>query len=272
MYTVSIIMPAIRTPKWDRLYDSIETSCKKYSFEVVLCGPFELTEKLSRLPNVRHIKDYGSPSRCAQIAVKNATGKLIIHSVDDAIFIEDSLDLAISEYEQKCTKKDVINLRYTEGLEYKGAEMPDDYWRAWHHPTLRLPSIPVDYRLAIHHLINREYFIEMGGYDCRYEYQNMNLHDFAFRIQHLGGKIFDSSVRITDCDFYPQGIVDHKAIEEAFNLNDYPLFVRMYSRENALDMRINEVKFDNYLNTSPIWNRRFKKDLPETYEDIIKNN
>lgn len=272
MYNVSIIMPAIRTPRWDSLYDSIQSSCKKNTFELILCGPFELTEKLSKLPNVKHIKDYGSPSRCAQIAAKNASGKLLAHSVDDAIFIEDSLDLAIEDYSQKCTKKDVINLRYTEGLNHNGEEMPIDYWRAWHHPTLRLSSIPEHYRLAIHHLVDREYFIEIGGYDCQYEYQNFNLHDFAFRIQHLGGNIFDSSVRITNCDFYPQGMVDHKAIEEAFNMNDYPLFLKMYSTSNALEIRTQEVKFDNFLKTSPIWNRRFKKDLPETYEDIVKNN
>lgn len=272
MYDVSVIMPAIRVPKWDSLYDSIEKSCKNFKFELILCGPFELTEKLSKLTNVKHIKDYGSPSRCAQIAANNASGRLIAHCVDDALFVEDALDLSIDFYNKNCTNKDVVNLRYTEGMNYSGNELPIDYWRAWHHPPLRINTIPQNYRLALHHLIDRKYFIEVGGYDCKFEYQNFNLHDLIFRIQYLGGNVYDSPITVTNCDFYPKGIVDHKPIEEAYEQNDYPLFVNLYSRENALKLRTSEVLFNNYLTTQVIWNRRFKNNLPETYDDIVKNN
>ena len=52
-YDVSIIMPAIRTPFWDEMYDTIEKSCKQKTFELVMCGPFALTEKLKNKSNVK---------------------------------------------------------------------------------------------------------------------------------------------------------------------------------------------------------------------------
>jgi|688.fasta_scaffold01881_25 hypothetical protein len=270
MYDISIIMPAIRVPRWDHMYDTISKSCKKYSFELVICGPFGLTEKLSKLQNVKAIIDYGSPSRCAQIAAVNASGKLLAHLVDDAIFLEDSLDEAIDLYYEKCGKKDMVNLRYTEGLDHKGEEIPLEYWTAWYHPALRLPGVPSDYKMSCHHIIDKEYFSEIGGYDCSYEYQNFNLHDFMFRVQYDGGKVFDSITRVTNCDHYPNGMVDHRAIEEAMDQNDFPLFRQMYSNPEILKTR--KVHVDNWQETSPIWTRRFKFSLPETYDDIVKNN
>jgi len=44
MIDVSVLMPAIRVPNWERMYKSIEGSCQKYSFELVLVSPFDLPE------------------------------------------------------------------------------------------------------------------------------------------------------------------------------------------------------------------------------------
>jgi len=271
MYDVSVIMPAIRTPNWDKMYESIKKSCKKYSFELVMCGPFELTEKLKKENNVTMIIDNGCPSRCAQRAALAAKGKLIAHLVDDAIFIEDSLDQCVDLYNAVCSREDVINLRYTEGKDYSAEPMHPNYWFAWFHGGLRLPGVPRDYKFACHHLIGTDYFKELGGYDCEYEYQNFNLHDLIFRVQYDGGIVWDSPNEVTNCNHYPDGIVDHRAIEDAHFNHDVPLFHKMYSDKNVLSKRV-KIPLDNWKKTDEIWNRRFSKGIPKDYDEILKNN
>lgn len=268
-YDVSIIMPAIRTPLWDEMYDTIEKSCKNKTFELVMCGPFPLTEKLKSKPNVKMIIDNGSPSRCAQRAAIESSGKLLAHCVDDARFIENSLASAIFLYETICTKKDVINLKYTEGENFNGRTMPSQYWFAHHHPPLRYPSIPMNYKQCCHHLIDREYFLELGGYDCKFEYQNFNLHDLIFRVQFDGGIIYDSPSDITNCNFYPEKTGDHGPIVEAYVDNDEPYFKQLYSDPDILKKR-SRINLDNWKNSPDVWKRRFSNKIPDTYEEILK--
>ena len=268
-YDVSIIMPAIRTPLWDNMYDSITRSCKQKTFELIMCGPFPLTDKLKSKPNVKMIIDNGSPSRCAQRAAIESSGRLIAHLVDDAIFIDDALDKAILFYEAVCTRKDVVNLRYTEGENFGGTTMPSQYWIAHYHPPLRYASIPVNYKQCCHHLVDRDYFLEMGGYDCKFEYQNFNLHDFIFRIQHDGGVVYDSPTDITNCNFYPEKTGDHGPIVEAYVDNDEPYFQKLYSDVNILQKR-NKIDINNWKNSPDIWRRRFSDKIPDSYEDILK--
>lgn len=270
-YDVSIIMPAIRVPNWDKMYNSIQQSCKKYTFELVMCGPFPLTEMLEKEPNVKMIIDNGSPSRCAQRAAISARGKKLAHLVDDAIFIENTLDEAIDLYESNCTRKDVINLRYTEGKDYRGAPMHPNYWNVSHHPPLCLPGVPSHYMFACHHLIDTEYFRELGGYDCTYEYQNYNLHDLMFRVQYNGGRVYPSMTEVTNCDHYPHGIVDHAAIEAAHFGHDEPLFRKMFSRPDVLATRI-KIPLNNWEDTPEVWDRRFSKGIPKDYTEIVDNN
>ena len=271
MYDISIIMPAIRTPNWNRMYQTIKKSCKIYSFELVMCGPFPLTEELEKEENVKMIIDNGSPSRCAQIAALNASGRLLAHLVDDALFIENSLDQCINFYNAVCDRKDAINLRYTEALNFAPTHMHKDYWTAWFHGPLQHPGVPKEYKIACHHLMDLEYFKELGGYDCSYEYQNFNLHDLMFRVQKNGGTLFDSPSNVTNCDWYPNGMVDHKAIEQAYVDNDEPLFRQMYSDPDVLSKRV-FIPLDNWKQTEEVWNRRFSKGVPKDYSEILENN
>lgn len=262
---VSVFMPSIRVHNLLKMYESILASCKRYSFELVLVGPFDLPEELKRYNNIKTLKDLGSPSRCAQIASLQCEGRLLYHCVDDAIFLDDGIDKAIDFYSTNCSKKDVVNMRFREGPNYSGQSMPIEYWTAWHHESLRLQGIPRNFKISLHHLIDKEYFKEIGGYDCSFEYQNFNLHDLMFRIQTDGGKIFDSPTDVTTCD---HGQSDHKVIEDAYHQSDYPLFVRLYSNPNILDSRI-KIDTNNWSQQPQIWTRRFKT-IPKDYNDIIK--
>ena len=271
MYDVSIIMPAIRVPRWDEMFETIQKSCTRYSFELVMCGPFELTEKLKKCENVRMIIDNGSPSRCAQRAAIEARGKLIAHLVDDAHLLEEALDNALDLYNHACSRKDVINLRYTEGPDYGGGVMPPNYWFITAHPPLLQPGVPSEYKMACHHLIATEYFRELGGYDCEFEYQNYNLHDLMFRVQYNGGIIYDSPTDVSRCDLFVLRTGDHGVIMDAQQQHDEPLYQKIYSDPNVLEKRL-RIPLDNWNQQDPVWQRRFSKGIPKNYEEILANN
>ena len=86
-YDVSIMMPAIRTSQWLMMYGSLINACQKYSWELVLVSPFDLPDNMKHFENIKMIKDYGAPSRCAQIGAIACEGEFLYHCVDDAIFL-----------------------------------------------------------------------------------------------------------------------------------------------------------------------------------------
>lgn len=262
---LSIFMPAIRQNNWDKMYDSISLSCKKHSWELVLCSPFNLTNYLKTKENVKLVKDFGSPSRCAMLSAWESTGRLLFHCVDDAIFLEDAIDKAIEFYNEKCSYNDSINMKYREGQNYSGNSMPEAYWTAWFHGDLRLPGIPQHYKISLHHLLDRNRFFELGGYSCQYEYQNHNLHQFIFQLQYNGGKVFDSPVDVSSCDHSQK---DHRVIEEAHEQHDRPLFIKTFSDPKALE-NLPLPDLNECLDQPPIWTRRFKR-IPTSYEELVE--
>ena len=270
MFDISVFMPAIRTHNWLMLYGSLQNSCKKHSFELVMVSPFDLPEDMKHFKNIKLIKDYGAPSRCAQIAALHCEGKLVYHCVDDAIFLPNAIDKAIEQYNEICGKKDVINMRYREGVDYCGQSMPMGYWHAWFHDPLRLPGILPHYKISCHHMLDSEYFKELGGYDCQYEYVNHGLHDLMFRIQADGGKLYDSSVDVTTCDHYINKTVDHGPVADAQDQHDRPKFDELYSQNNIAQKRI-YIDLDNWKNCPEVWDRRFKREkgkLPGSYKEL----
>lgn len=265
---ISVFCPAIRTNNWKKMYDSLSESCKMHSFELVLCSPFDLPEELKDISNIKLVKDYGSPSRCAQLAYFECEGRLIYHVVDDALFFPDAIDEAIKQYEEFNDPKTIINMKYREGQNYSGGSMRADYWMAWGHDGLRLAGIPRDYKISLHHMMSNKYFGLLGGYDCEYEYQNFNLHDFIFRAQYDGAKVFDSVSDVTTCD---HSQLDHRVIEDAHSQHDAPLFNKTYGNVNALKDRT-RIDINNWTQQPPIWTRRFKNGIPKEYSELVRDN
>ena len=270
MYDVSILIPAIRTHNWLMMYGSLANSCKKHSFELVLVSPFDLPENMRHFKNVKLIRDYGPPTRAAQIGSLHCEGKLMYHCVDDAIFLPDSIDKGIEQYNQICGYKDVINMRYREGVNYSGQTMPMGYWTAWHHGELRTPGIPQNYKISLHHMFDINYFRELGGWDCQFEYINHPLHDLMFRVQADGGKLYDSVVDATTCDHYINKTVDHGPIFDAQTYSDKPKFDAIYSKPGAAEKRIH-LDINNWKDAPAVWDRRFKAKegkLPKNYKEL----
>tara|TARA_R110002020_G_scaffold121138_3_gene275577 strand:- start:1369 stop:2220 length:852 start_codon:yes stop_codon:yes gene_type:complete len=265
-YDLSVLISGIRTHNWEQLLNSLESACTKYTFELVLIGPFEPPESLKNKENVKFIRDYGQPSRCVQRGLIECEGRLLFQTVDDCNFLNNSIDLALDLYDEKCTRKDIVNGRYFEG----GDQMPLVYWIAHHHPTLRLPNIHPTWKISLQPIINTEYAKEIGGWDCRYEYCNAGQHDFVFRAQIDGGKIYDSPIEICNADHMPMYSGDHEPIERLWEENDWPLLKSMYG-EDAPDRPIN-IDINNWKNTPEVWTRRFDvNNLPEKYTDIYPN-
>jgi len=272
-YDISVLMPAIRTHQWLAMYGSLYNSCKKYTWELVLVSPFDLPDYMQHFDNIKLIKDYGCPSRCAQMGTYACEGRMMYHCVDDAFFLPDSIDIAMDYYNRECTRKDVINMRYREGANYSGPTLPMAFWTAWFHDELRLPGIPQHYKISCHHLMDFEYFRELGGWDCRFEYINHGLHDLMFRVQADGGVLYDSPTDATTVNHFVDKTGDHGPIYDAQTFFDKPQFDEMYSTSlNSAAERIH-IELDNWKQCPEVWERRFeKKDgkLPTTYDQILK--
>tara|TARA_R110002074_G_scaffold266788_1_gene438976 strand:- start:1096 stop:1926 length:831 start_codon:yes stop_codon:yes gene_type:complete len=270
-YDVSIMMPAIRTSQWLMMYGSLINACQKYSWELVLVSPFDLPDNMKHFENIKMIKDYGAPSRCAQIGAIACEGEFLYHCVDDAIFLPEVIDNAVDWHRQHCSDKDVINMRYREGAMFSGQTLPEQFWLAWFHDELRLPGIPQHYKISCHHFMKLDYFKQLGGWDCRYEYINHSLHDLMFRVQADGGRLYDSRTDATTCNHFIDKTGDHAPIYDAQTFHDKPQFDAIYAVPNAAASRIT-IPLDNWTQQPEVWERRFKEDdsgnLPESYEEL----
>ena len=271
MVNVSLILPGIRTNNWYNFYQSALEACKEFSFELVIVSPFDLPKELVDLPykNIKLIKDYGCPSRATQLAVLNAEGEFIYNCVDDGLFFQKSIDYALN-YCYRFDYMDILNMRYREQQGGSGTQLPFDFWYAWYHDELRLPGIKREWKISLHFLMRKALYLELGGVDCQFEYVNHGAHDLMFRIQELGGKIYDSSIEGLNCEHMPGISGDHKPIHDAQISHDKPIFDFIYQNPNAAKERLH-LNLHNWKDSPEIWTRRFDpNNLPTKYEDLLK--
>lgn len=251
MTEISIILPGYRHANWKPLYDSAVESCNGVPFEMIIVGPKGNIPELENIPNFKFIEDYGSPVRCAQIAVSNATGRVMVWASDDGTFVKDALRqcyllLMVSG------KKDGIITRYREG-----GNFPDDsYWTVNYHSNLKLPGVPGHYKIAPVGMYYLDYFKKIGGWDCRYEHLNMCNHDLAFRVQNDGGQLHLSPTEVLTCSWVPWDGGDGSwiPVKRAYFEVDLPLFNSMYSVDQSTRIKID---FNNWKDSPAKWEKRF---------------
>lgn len=254
MFDLSILIPAIRTHNWNKLYDSAKAACKNHSFQIVFIGPFDPPEELVDDPNIKYIKEYGSVSRAVQRGMLELDSDLVFLTVDDCVFAEDSIDICLRQYNEECEYQDVLNMRYSE---YNTVQNPN-YYVAWNHTNLQLNGISKEWQIAPQFIMNKNHFIDLGGFDCRFEYINEPVHDFMFRLQKGDGKIVVSKVHCCIATWYPLCTGDHAPIHHAQIDHDYPIFVGMYSNFTSRY----KIDYDNWKDSPEVWTRRF----PEKYD------
>ena len=255
---LSVFMPTIRTHLLNDWYDSLESSCNRHDFEVVLCGPFDPPKSISNRSNVKFIKDYGSPTRSAQIAAINSSGDYLYHVVDDIIFEKDSISNELDSLDENT----IISMRYKEGQNHTGHELPDHYWMAVSSYNYR--TINPLWKNCVHFIMHRNLFNSYGGFDCEYEYLNHATHDLLFRIQYDSNiKCILSKSTVCSADWMPGTTGDHGPIHFAQTEHDAQLFHKNWSQT----LPTLKIDIDNYKNQEPIWKRRFKGS-EKTYEEL----
>lgn len=270
-FDLTILVPGIRTHLWEKVVDSIAGACQKFDYEVLFVGPFSPPTSLQQnYQNIRYIKSYEKIPVVTQKATILARGELVFHATDDSEFFPQSIDRCIQqwydiEYKTANTKH-VINCRYREGINRSGNPLPINFWRAGFHNNLNLPGIDPNLMICALPLMSRRYFIELGGFNCIFEYSNHCLHDFMFRLQRDGGKIINSEIEVANVDHMPGKTGDHGPIHDAQTLNDEPIFRDMYSDRNELGPIV--IQYDNFREYEGVWGRRFPS-LYESYAEMM---
>lgn len=262
-------MPSIRTHQLEKWYETLSLACKKYSFQVVICGPFDLPESLAKRENVKFIKSYAHPTKCAQIAALECDGELIHHNVDDTHFYEDSIDKNIEFWDKSCFPRDVISMRYIEGQNHATTEtFPMNYWKAGtYYPV---PHIHPLWNINCHFMMPRDLFLEYGGFDCKYEYLTYACQDLLFRMQRDGVRVYDSLCDVSNADWYPGAMKDHGPIVVAQLQYDEPRFRNdwLYS---PLGNPLVKIDVNNHKIYAENWQRRFGGEQPKAYNELPLN-
>jgi hypothetical protein len=253
-YDLSILVPGIRNENWETLVQQVkDLGCKRYTFEMIFCGPYALPASLQSPTNIKCIKDFGSPSRALQIASLLAEGRFMTWLSDDGHVAADSIDLAMDLLLSHNPDKDIIGMRYCEGPGHSGSELSPSYWVAGTHDDLRAPGVDPNWKTSGVLLISMKRFKELGGINTSYDHVNMNIHDLAFRVQRDGGNIYLSPTQVMNCDFELNRTVQNSPVIAAFFENDRALFWEAYKEKNANSIVID---FDNWRNMPPVWSRR----------------
>jgi len=251
---LSIILPGIRPHKWLKLYESIVASFSG-AFELIFIGP-ENSNDLIKFPNVRFIKDYGSPMRASQIGAVTAQGKILTWAADDCLYEKGSLDKAYgkiigTEY------KNVVTGKYTEG------ENPADWKIQLSYDYQRINfSYPKTKYVEDHWLIfnvalmHNQYFRELGGWDCQFEACPIGHTDLAVRAQRNRSQVFLLDDKILSCEHMPARSGDHGPVHDAHVEHDEPIYKDIYGSAACLD-RIS-IDLENWRRAPAQWKRRFQ--------------
>ena len=262
---VSILCPTIRTHLLPAFYESAEKACKNNSFEVVFISPFEKPEYFNDKSNVKWIVDYGSPSRASQIGALQCEGTYIYNTVDDGLFVEGCIDAAVEQFKEY-QPNDIINMRYRESENATKKEaFPESYWIVKTGFPFPPAGVSGDWKIALHFFMRRDYFCELGGMDCRFEYVNHGAHDLVFRAQLAGSTIYLSKVEGLICTHIPERTGDHGPIHDAQTTHDEPLFNKLWATPKR---GLETVDMHQYKEFPEVWERRFPDGVTQSYKDL----
>lgn len=245
---LTILMPGIRTYNWEAVYKSAQLSTN-IDFEMIFVGPTEPPDTIK--PFVKFIKDYGNPSRCAQIALLNSSREYIIWGSDDCLFLENSINRGFDFLRQlPDSEKNVVSFVYTEGcIRYN-----IDHWFI-NKGDARSCFIPDDYCVVMNALIKRSYLMELGGWDCRFEGWAIGNVDLGVRIQRDNANVVLCPDRLLICSHTPGMTGDHGPIHVAQTYIDKILYHKIY--DNAECINRTKIDINNWKLQPSVWKLRF---------------
>jgi len=254
MPELSICLPAIRPDRWQKLYDSLLTACSAHDFELVLISPYNLPVSMQGLPNVKHIKEFGSATRATMLGSNFCTGKYIAVPADDGYFFPNSFDQAL-DYMANKPANDVMVLRYREGKNCDGKPLDNSYWLAKTHIDAASLHIQPDWLTASQPLLQLDFFRDFGGWDCNFEHVAFAAHDFSYRSQRCGSRHHLSPIEVMNADHSPGISGDHAPIHHGHIEHDQPFFTQMYKSPSVVGRT--KIDFNNWMTSPTSWERRF---------------
>ena len=193
-----------------------------------------------------------------------ASGEYICHQVDDGVLMPQSLDTCLKQIDA-CAYYDILNMRYSEGVNFTGGVRPPEFWNVNTDNEFNLSHIDQSWATSVQPMMRLGLFIAFGGFDCRFEYSNHCHHDFMFRSQLEGGNIVHSSCGVCRADHMPGCTGDHAPIHNAQLGPDLTLFKELWSSEREAYL-----KYNNYEAYDKPWTRRFKK-LYVSYDEMVND-
>jgi hypothetical protein len=251
---LSCILPGIRPGNWLRLYESIKSSFSG-EFELVIISPYDLPKSVVNIPNIKAIKDYGTPVRCMDIGLENCSGDFITWAADDGYFIGKSLDMAVSSLEGK--EKAVVVGTYTEGSADNPFMRSKSYYYINYHDGSRNKFIDNDCLMVMEGVIPKALLTEMGGWDTKFEVCPMAFCDLSVRMFRHGVSFIFQNDPMFKCSHMPGHEGDHGPVHDGQVLHDEPIFKSIYSSEKEIN-RI-KIPLDNWKESPEVWTRRFNK-------------
>ncbi len=248
-------MPGIRPQNWRVAYESILTATND-SFELIIISPFDLPSDLNNINNIKYIKDFGSPTRASQIGCYLSEGKFLFPNFcDDAVFIPKSIDQNLQLLlEMGENNRNVISCKYSESDNFSNRhnyQSDEVYFLVNSYPVNRNIT-PSNWYILNNPFWHRDYFEQLGGYDCIFGVCPIAHADLAVRAYIDGANIKLSPIPIMEVD---HGQDDHKPIEISQLGYDAPAFQRKYF--NSLDAFPTKIPFNNWKNADNIWKFRF---------------
>ncbi|MHA2279425.1 MAG: hypothetical protein ACXAC5_00840 [Promethearchaeota archaeon] len=251
---LSIFLAGIRTGEWAALYNSIPRSTSLTDYEFIIVSPYGLPPELEGKENVKLIKDFGSPSRCYQIGLLHSQGEYAVWAGDDGTFSPTlAIDKALASIPKH--KKGVVTFPYSEG---HAGQSDEAWWHLGYHKLLRsCEFIPRHYFLIMSGLIRRDYLMEIGGFDCRFEHSALPCVDLSVRLQRDGAEVIFGE-KIQDLALQVGTSGDHEPIKQAHR-HDKEVLLTIYSNSDSISRA--KVPVDNWKNAQEVWVRRFKGEL-----------
>ena len=253
---LSILLPSIRIGNIPRLHESIAEATKE-SFELIVVSPYDIPRRVLNLPNLKYIRDFGSPVRCQQIALTHAEGDWIAWAADDGYFLPGSLDVAFNSLADKDDKTVIIG-KYYEGKHSSDMEGMK-YYYIYTHDASRCRYLPQDCLMLMVGLVSRRELVEIGGFDAGFEALPMAFNDVSIRLYNDKCKFIFQQEVMFKCGHMPGIEGDHAPIHNAQTYYDLPRFKMIYSREES-KQRI-KIDLDNWKKAPGVWHRRFNSKL-----------
>jgi len=265
---LSIIFPSIRNKNLPKVYDRINRACSNHNFEVIIASPHNCPNDLNNKENIKWYKTYACPTVATQAAASLCNSEFMCLASDDVLFEDNIFDDGIEAYKSHNLQKyDIISYRLKEGVldpetleplpHLESHNLPPEFFMVRYNPPFHKLSINQDWKLSLTFIVKTDTFFEIGGFECCFEYLNHLVHDFVFRLQYLGGKVYNFPRNGLCCSHFYGRDGDHGPVHDAQTGPDTDKFNEMYSDQFILEKR-KKINYNNWKQYDNIWTRRFK--------------